>query len=140
MRIISHLPSGSSQNVDEWQSDALTVTNSVEFPKLILVLRQVAVKINYPSVISLDEKDGQDCFSGTKRWTQCNLTVGLRGHRRCYMLTLVFPMYVILVVFGLFFAQDMQMLEGSLCEHWVQDDGISRIHIFIDSVTQGERQ
>lgn len=32
------------------------------------------------------------------------------------------------------------MLEGSICEHWVQDDGVSRIHIFIDSDTQGQRQ
>lgn len=34
----------------------------------------------------------------------------------------------------------MQLVEGSICEHWFQDDGVSRIHIFIDSAAQGERQ
>lgn len=33
--------------------------------------------------------------------------------------------------------QDTQILEGSICEHWVQDDGASRIHIYIDRATQG---
>lgn len=34
--------------------------------------------------------------------------------------------------------QDMHVLEGLTCEHWVQDDGVSRMHIYIDSATQGE--
>ena len=41
---------------------------------------------------------------------------------------------------GLSPPQDMQLVEGSICEHWFQDDGVSRIHIFIDSAAQGERQ
>lgn len=49
-------------------------------------------------------------------------------------------MYAKSVVLGLLFPQGVQMLGGSKCEHWFQDDGVSRIHIFIDSVTQGERQ
>eukprot|EP00752_Nemacystus_decipiens_P001465 g1441.t1 len=36
--------------------------------------------------------------------------------------------------------QDTQILEGSTCEHWVQDDGVSRIHIYIDSATQVPRR
>ncbi|CAN0295808.1 unnamed protein product [Pylaiella littoralis] len=36
--------------------------------------------------------------------------------------------------------QGVQMLGGSKCEHWFQDDGVSRIHIFIDSVTQAPRR
>lgn len=36
------------------------------------------------------------------------------------------------------FPQDTQILAGSSCEHWIQDDGVSRIHIYIDSATQGQ--
>lgn len=55
-------------------------------------------------------------------------------------ITLRLPVYVKSVFLGLLFPQDMQMLEGSIYEHWLQDDGVSRIHIFIDSVTKGEQQ
>lgn len=51
------------------------------------------------------------------------------------------PMVANSIVSGMpLLPQDMQVLEGSLCEHWFQDDGVSRIHIFIDSDTQGKRQ
>lgn len=30
------------------------------------------------------------------------------------------------------------MVEGLLCEHWLQDDGTSRIHIYVDSKKQGK--
>ncbi|CAM9274823.1 unnamed protein product [Ectocarpus sp. 4 AP-2014] len=36
--------------------------------------------------------------------------------------------------------KDMQVLEGLMCEHWVQDDGVSRVHIYIDSATQAPRR
>ncbi|CAN0092844.1 unnamed protein product [Laminaria digitata] len=36
--------------------------------------------------------------------------------------------------------QGMQTLDGSLCEHWVQNDGISRVHVFIDSANQVPRR
>lgn len=29
-------------------------------------------------------------------------------------------------------------LEGLLCEHWLQNDGTSLVHIYVDSANQGD--
>jgi len=61
-------------------------------------------------------------------------SAGLSGFKSPSIAYLV-PFYILQSI-----SQDKQIVGGSICEHWFQDDGVSRIHIFIDSATQGERQ
>ncbi|CAM9559731.1 unnamed protein product [Scytosiphon promiscuus] len=36
--------------------------------------------------------------------------------------------------------QGMQMVDGVLCEHWFQNDGVSRVHIYIDMAARVPRR